>query len=178
MGVHTERVDGLKRAVTMSIIIVGIVLILYTVVSNQAKQPEKDAPKVTLQTADGTSVTIGGKSGKWLFVNIWASWCGPCKEEAPALVRVSRALKDHVTFVGINATSEDTRADAEQFVKTYVIPYTIVYDLDGAALEAFHIAGYPTSYLLNPKGKIVRTFEGPYSERAFTEAIQTQLKKG
>jgi cytochrome c biogenesis protein CcmG/thiol:disulfide interchange protein DsbE len=167
-----------KRAVTLGIIIVGIVLVLFTVVNNQAKKPIKQSPKLTLQTADGTSHSIGGKSGRWMFVNIWASWCGPCREEAPALVQVAKKLGDEVDFIGVNATSEDTQADAAQFVADYHIPYTILLDPDGKALEAFSIAGYPTSYLINPKGQVVRTFEGPYSEQAFTDAIETELKKG
>lgn len=167
-----------NRAVTLGIVIVAIVLVLFTVVNNQAKRSTEIVGQLTLREADGTVHAIGGESGRWTFVNIWASWCGPCQEEAPALVRVSKTFGDRVDFIGINATSEDTQADAEQFVATYQVPYTIVYDPKGEALETFQVAGYPTSYLLSPNGKIVKTFEGPYTEQDFSEAIETELKKG
>ena len=168
----------MKRAVSLAIVIVGIVLILYTVVSNQAKPKVQQSPQVTLLTSNGSPITIGGQSGRWTFVNVWASWCGPCKEEAPALVKVANKLGDRVDFIGLNATSEDSREDAEAFVATYKITYPIVYDLEGKAIEAFQIVGYPTSFLISPKGNIVETFEGAYSEQAFIDAIEAQLKKG
>lgn len=178
MGSKESGVNRLKRVVTLGIIVVGLVLILYTVVSNQSRQPLKQAPILELSTAQGESIRIGGKSDRWTFVNIWASWCGPCQEEAPALVRIANKLGNRVDFIGLNATSADTKADADQFVATYQISYTTVYDTEGKAVEAFQIAGFPTSFLINPQGKIVQKFEGPYSEKEFTKAIEAQLKKG
>lgn len=121
------------------------------------------APDFTLTSLDGTVVRLSDYRGKPVVLNFWASWCAPCREEAPALARVAGAEAGRVSFLGVDV--RDQADDARTFIATYGIPYPSLSDRDGAVEHLFTDIGIPFTVFINADGTISRTWLGPLDER-------------
>ena len=125
-----------------------------------------------LQTLDGESLKLSDYDNKVVVVNIWATWCGPCRTEMPELVKISNEYKSRGLVVLGLATTYNEQNDAEhvkEFIKAQNIPYKIIWD-DGTlaaplvqAVQAKSVI--PQSFVISRDGKIVKHFQGfsPYS---------------
>jgi len=118
-------------------------------------RPGAPAPSLSLQGLDGKSYQVGGKREKWLLLNFWASWCGPCEEEAPLLVELFEKYKAALDLYAVNVTAEDSRANAEAFAQAFAFPFPVLLDDTGEAATKYRIFGIPTSFLINREGQIV-----------------------
>src|SRR5262249_19576895 len=86
--------------------------------------------------------------GKAVVVNFWASWCIPCKEEAPYLEQLSRSNRSKgVVVVGVDA--KDFRADAQRFARRYDLSYPLVYDGPGNTLSGYGVTGFPETFVVD-----------------------------
>ena len=125
-------------------------------------------PNLTLDClGEGPAVHLAGLTGKPTVVNLWGSWCGPCKEEASYLSTVSRQLRAQVRFLGIDI--EDSDDNALTFDSTEVTPpvrYPSVVDPEKKALIALHFPGPPETLLVNSAGTVVHTHPGKYDSAA------------
>jgi cytochrome c biogenesis protein CcmG, thiol:disulfide interchange protein DsbE len=130
------------------------------------------APDRELTTLDGSgSGRIADYRGKWVLVNFWASWCAPCKTEAPALESFQQAhAADGFTILGINL--DDASGDALEFVKRYGLTYPQLRDGDGSdRRDAYGMTGFPESFLIDPQGHVALIRRGPVDENYLAEQI-------
>lgn len=123
------------------------------------------APAFRLSTLDGKDVAFPSGT-KPAVINFWASWCGPCKLEAPDLVRLYEAYKDRADFYAINLTDTDNLEDVRQFVNAYRFSLPVLLDEDGAVANRYAVRGIPTTFYVNADGVIVDVVVGvvPYAE--------------
>jgi cytochrome c biogenesis protein CcmG, thiol:disulfide interchange protein DsbE len=114
---------------------------------------------------------IADYRGKWVLVNFWASWCAPCRSEAPALQGFQRQHSgDGFTVLGINL--DDTTGDAMAFVRRYALTYPQFRDGDGSdRRDAYGMTGFPESFLVDPAGKLALIRRGPVDERYLDGAV-------
>jgi thiol-disulfide isomerase/thioredoxin len=123
----------------------------------------EDVPKVAGETLGGSSVDVADHRGEIVVLNIWASWCPPCRAEADDLAEASRRLPD-TTFIGID-TNEDDRSAAESFVREHKPPYDSIYDEDGSLMLAFYGMlrpdSLPSTLVLDKEGRIAALVLGP-----------------
>lgn len=112
----------------------------------------KVAPAISVSLLDGSEWHLADSRGRIVVVSFWASWCAPCKEEAPALEKASTANPD-VLFVGI-APKTDDPDHVMSFVKTYDITYAIGRDASEQISIDYGIYGYPTTVFIDPYGHI------------------------
>ena len=103
----------------------------------------------------------------------WASWCGPCASEAPAIARFARTLGGRASVIAVDWNDPST-ADARAFVRRYGWSFPVLRDGDGLAGDRFGLRGLPTTYLLDRSGMIALTLTGEQTEQSLSSALQSQ----
>jgi cytochrome c biogenesis protein CcmG/thiol:disulfide interchange protein DsbE len=107
--------------------------------------------------------SLSSYAGHVVLLNIWASWCVPCREEAPHLERLQRLLALHgATVLGV--TYKDAAADSESFVRQYRLSYPNLRDTSGEFAHSYGTDALPESFLIDPTGRIVAISRGEASE--------------
>jgi cytochrome c biogenesis protein CcmG, thiol:disulfide interchange protein DsbE len=115
--------------------------------------------------------------GRWVLVNFWASWCIPCKQEAPALEAFQRRHGDkRFTVLGID--SRDLSGDGRAFAAQYGLSYPQLRDGDGATAHDYGTTGVPENFLVDPAGKVRWLLAGPVDEQYLREQVEPFLPKG
>jgi cytochrome c biogenesis protein CcmG, thiol:disulfide interchange protein DsbE len=134
-------------------------------------------PEVTFAQLDADKQwSLADYRGKVVVLNFWASWCGPCKEEAPLLERWHRKLEDKgVTVVGVDVL--DVTSDASRFIADHKLSYPQWRDPDGSKLKGFDVVGYPETVVIDRDGRIAATARGPVDDKFFTEEVMPVVEE-
>lgn len=112
----------------------------------------------------GKQVKMSDYRGKKVFLNFWASWCPPCKEEAPVLQRFSEE-QDDVIVLGVNVTTDEKiPGDEKKFIEKYGLTFTNVYTQD-EMFNSFFIPSFPTSYIIDEDGIILEQLIGGVTDK-------------
>lgn len=143
--------------------------------------PEADrviAPEITGETLDGKPFNLADYKGKVVPLNIWASWCAPCRAEAPALEQLSRELGPKgVQFVGIN--TRDTQPAAQAFVKRFDLTYPDVWDPDGKIQLQFRGTlppqAIPSTLIVDRQGRVAARILGKVDRTQMRELLTELL---
>lgn len=134
------------------------------------------APNFELQTIDGKTVKLSDYQGKKVFLNFWASWCGPCKVEMPHMQNYYNAYKDieNVEILAVNMTTrERNRELVDDFVATNALTFPIALDTEGDIEKLYKVLSFPTTYLINEEGIIVDGFTASVDEEDIKTLIET-----
>src|SRR5688500_3992721 len=142
-----------------------------TTIDDAVKRGERPvAPTRTLPLLDGGESSIAAFKGKPTVVNFWASWCEPCKSEAPALKRAHEQLaKQGGTVLGV--TVDDNSPDSKGFVKEFALPFPSLRDVDGELGEDFGRTGVPETFVLDAQGRVVALSRGTVDDAFFAESL-------
>lgn len=135
------------------------------------------APDFTLDLLDGGELTLSDLRGKAVVVNLWASWCPPCRAEMPALQRIYEANRERgLEIVAVNTTFQDSEADAAEFVQEFGLTFPVVLDRLGEASRAYQLRALPTTFFIDSSGVIQQVvLGGPMSETTMQTAIESLL---
>jgi len=122
------------------------------------RSQRSQAPPVSGRTLEGGHFSLSDERGSTVVLNVWGSWCAPCRDEAPDLVRAARKLQsDEVRFVGVNVREAGV-ASAQAFVRHYGVPYPSIYDTDGSELLGFRDTlppdAIPSTLVIDPQGRV------------------------
>ena len=133
------------------------------------------APRLVRERLDGKgTIDLASYRGKAVVVNFWASWCGPCKQEAPELERGWQRWKSKgVVFLGVDV--QDFRADARRFVARYGVTYPNVFDGPGSTWGRFGLLGVPETFFVGRNGKLVSRVPRPISAEQIDENVKLAL---
>lgn len=130
---------------------------------SEPPKPGDPAPTFTAPLLDGSGdLSLADLRGKPVLINFWASWCGPCKDEAPMLVKAHEEFGDRVWFLGVDV--KDARSDALAFVEEYGIDFPSVRDESGRIYSDFGLTGQPETFFLDAEGTVVEHVAGPLFE--------------
>jgi cytochrome c biogenesis protein CcmG/thiol:disulfide interchange protein DsbE len=114
--------------------------------------------------------SIAEHRGDWVLVNLWASWCVPCREEAPVLERFYRQHRGQdTTVVGINV--QDNRDDAVAFLRSHPTTYPQLRSVGDERSAAFGSTGVPENFLVDPRGRLALIWRGPVDEDFLRERV-------
>jgi len=119
------------------------------------------APDFTLRSFTGSPIVLSAYRGKPVVLNYWASWCVPCREEMPNLERAWRAFRDRgVVVLGVNVA--DDYDDAAVFLRKLAITYPNVFDPEQIRLNAYGVAGLPTTFFVDSQMRLRDEVPGGY----------------
>ncbi|MCP3867010.1 MAG: TlpA family protein disulfide reductase [Gammaproteobacteria bacterium] len=135
------------------------------------------APDFDLIDLDEQHHTLNSFQGKPVIVNFWATWCPPCREEMPSMERAWQQLEtEGIAMIGINVGENFDQVFG--FTGEYDVSFPLLLDTDGKATEQWPIRGLPTTYILNPDGKVIYQAVGgrDWEDPAILEKIRALLK--
>lgn len=175
-----------RRVLVLSLIILAVGgLVALLVVGSARKEPltgasgaarvNRPAEDLTLPLFNGGNIILSSLRGKPVVINFWASWCPPCREEAPILEAVWRRYKDKdVIFIGVNI--QDAEADARAYIKEFDITYPNGPDIRGKITIDYGVSGIPVTFFVNREGLIISRWVGAISERVLVSRIEELLR--
>jgi cytochrome c biogenesis protein CcmG/thiol:disulfide interchange protein DsbE len=137
------------------------------------------APDFTLETLSGATTSLAEQRGKVVIVNLWASWCGPCRAEMPAIQRLYDAQREEgLTVLAVHGTFQDSEASARAFTEELGLSFPIVLDRDGEVSHRYQLRALPSTFIVDRKG-IIRDviFGGPLSEARSNRRLTLCLRR-
>ena len=129
------------------------------------------APSGDLPQLDGNGTgSLSDYRGRWVLVNLWASWCIPCRQEAPALDEFARRYRGRgVSVLGINV--QDNSDDALTFLRDYDVHYPQLRSVGDERSAAFGSTGVPENFLVDPQGRLALIWRGPVDREFLTKNV-------
>jgi cytochrome c biogenesis protein CcmG/thiol:disulfide interchange protein DsbE len=190
---RSEEVTGTRRravvfgvALLVILALVGLFAVGLQRTGGVGPQVGEPAPDFTLPLFDGGELTLSELQGKVVVINFWASWCDPCRDEAPALERVWREYRDRgVVFIGVNYV--DVESEARKYMEEFDITYPNGPDIGQRIARAYRIRGVPETFFVDREGKIAPVFQGgrpmpkkisPITETELRAVIERLLSEG
>lgn len=167
------------------LVIFGLLVVLFAIALQRAPEKTvipsaligKPAPEFVLPDLlkPGASVQSADFKGRWLLINMWAVWCGPCREEHPVLNAIGAEGK--VTVLGVNYKDNDD--DARRWLAELGNPYAAVaVDKLGDTAVDYGLYGMPESFLVNPEGLIVYKVVGAVTQQEWREKMLPLIEAG
>ena len=136
-------------------------------------RPMPDEQLEAISAYEFAGVLVGLR-GKPVVVNVWASWCAPCRAEMPVLERASRTYEGEAVVLGV--ASRDGRAPAADFLEDTGVTYPNVFDESGGIRRDLGLRGFPTTYIFDGRGDLVASVLGGISEQRLAAQIDDALR--
>ena len=149
---------------------------------NKSESSLKAAYDFELTDLEGNTVKLSDYKGKVVFVNFWATWCPPCREEMPEFNEADKVFKDNgdAVLLAVNLTSGGVRGETEEVVRKFVEDngYTmkVLLDKDDKAAQKYNISSIPTTYVIDRDGNIYTYYVGQI-DKAKLFKVYDELKK-
>ena len=135
------------------------------------------APDFELENSSGEIVRITSLRGRPVMLNVWASWCGPCRAEMPAMQRVYETYHSQgLEILAVNSTSQDTRQDALAFAESLGLRFPILFDDEGQVARLYQVNALPTTFFIDAQGLIRDVvIGGPMAEALLRVRVEQLL---
>jgi cytochrome c biogenesis protein CcmG/thiol:disulfide interchange protein DsbE len=137
------------------------------------------APDFTLEEIDGGTFTLSDLQGRVVVVNLWASWCPPCRAEMPALQEVYENNRERgLEILAVNTTYQDREAEARAFVNELGLSFPILLERTGKMAKGYQVRAMPSTFFIDREGVIRKIIlGGPMSEATLQTAIEELLEE-
>ncbi len=161
-----------------ALLVIGLIALLSWGVVRGANGPRDSgiAPDFSLTSFNGQTITLSQLRGQVIVINFWASWCQPCRQEAPYLERTWRKYKDKgVTFIGVNWV--DTQKEAIAYLAEFNITYFNGVDVGTRIAQAYRIQGIPETFFVDKTGRLRGVHIGPMAAPQLDNKIDELLNE-
>ena len=170
----TQERKGMAGRIALAAGVIIVLLVAYAFLGQPVGNSlivGEPAPDFSLSLFDGQQVSLTNVRGQVVVVNFWASWCPPCRQEAPDLERVWQEYKDrNVLFVGI--THKDVEAKSQSFMEEFGITYANGADSRRTIAKSYGVTGVPETYVVGPDGTLAFIRIGPVPEAELAAALE------
>lgn len=165
-----------RAAIPALLAAAAVALIVFEVTTaGDGEERPRPAPPLPPKVVQGPRATLATLRGRPALVDFWASWCEPCREEAPELAKLDRTLHGSVAVVGVDYT--DQPGPARSFIHRYGWRFPVLGDPTGAYGDRFGLSGLPTAVVLDARGRIVEKLRGPQTEAGLQAALAAALSR-
>ena len=176
---HVVRRRNTVSTVVSVVVGLGLLaLVIYAFLSSRGgrPQPGDPAPSFSLALLDGSEVSLNDLRGQVVVLNFWASWCLPCRQEAPELQRAWEMYEDRgVIFLGV--TFKDAEDVSRDFIQEFGLTYPNGIDLKGRISRSYGVIAVPETFIIDGDGKIAWFHIGEVSADALAEQLVQLLKR-
>jgi len=195
MGMSETRINPARKGQSLAMGLIGIGLLILGVVVGMIYLPQAGGagasggytsaipavvdfavPQLSLLDLQGNPVSLSALSGRWVLVNLWATWSPPCKAEMPVLVEYYETHKDQ-KFVIVAIESGDSPDNVADFMKAYGLTFLVWPDPEQKGLDAFAQEYLPSSYLIDPAGQVRLYWGGPISLEMLEKYVTPRLEE-
>lgn len=138
----------------------------------------KLAANFTLKDLNGAPISLASLRGKVVFLNIWATWCAPCREEMPSIESLYNAFKANNDFVVLAVSQDTDGGSVRPFVQQNHLQFRVLLDPRNEVGERYDVSGIPETFIIGRDGRIVAHHVGPYdwANADIREALQELIK--
>jgi cytochrome c biogenesis protein CcmG/thiol:disulfide interchange protein DsbE len=153
-----------KKIILLMLLLAGIAALALSLRHRGAAKPAVVglyAPDFRVRDMSGKTFTSADFKGKAVFVNFWASWCSPCREEMPTVNALFNKMKDSKDFVMITILYNDSPVTALGYMKSKGYDFPVYTDVDGSSASNFGLTGVPETYIIGKSGVLRRKVIGP-----------------
>jgi cytochrome c biogenesis protein CcmG/thiol:disulfide interchange protein DsbE len=163
-------------AVVVVLVLAGV-LVWRLAFDRRGVDTGQPAPPLSLGRLDTQGrLALSSLRGKVVAVNFWASWCGPCRDEAPLLERLWNENRGRgLVVLGVDAM--DAAGDARKFMRKYGLTYPVVHDAHGSTLGHWGVPGLPTTFVVGRDGRVVAKVIGGLRTGDNEEAFEQKVSK-
>jgi cytochrome c biogenesis protein CcmG, thiol:disulfide interchange protein DsbE len=176
---NTRVVFGLALVVTLAVVVLFGLRLMQV---NQPALANGAAPTFELKTFDGQTLGLSNLRGKPVVLNFWASWCQPCRDEAPILESAWEQYRSQgIVLIGVDYV--DTEPEAKKYLQEFKITYPNGPDIGTLISQAYHITGVPETYFITRDGKLLSGLDAngkPYGNwigPLTADALQARVEK-
>jgi cytochrome c biogenesis protein CcmG/thiol:disulfide interchange protein DsbE len=180
-----SRARLVGQGVAIGLVALLFILLAWSLVSDDggdlaaaaARGDRPHAPDFTLERLDADGeLQLSSLQGKAVVLNVWASWCVPCKKEAPYLEQLWQERRARgLVVLGLDA--KDFRADARKFAERYGLTFPLVYDGPGDTLDGLGVTGFPETFVLDREGRVVEAFAGSVDGEDVRERFEAAIDR-
>jgi cytochrome c biogenesis protein CcmG/thiol:disulfide interchange protein DsbE len=172
------------KIITIVVLLIAALGILYAVINFNQKddvvslETGKPAPDFTLESLDGQKVSLSDYRGKVVLLNVFASWCEPCREEMPAIQQAYETYKDQgLVVLGVNL--KEKRVPVKGFADNYGLTFPILLDSEGkVGMDLYKVRPIPTSFFIDREGVLRHMAETPMSYSYIENTVKPLLEAG
>ena len=166
--------SGRSRLLTAAIVALGLI----AACQRSGKLVGQPAPDVTLSDLSGHTVRLANLKGRVVFLNMWATWCQPCREEMPSMQALYQRMHGpDFEMVAVSA-DEAGKGVVEEFVREMHLTFPVLLDPDGQAAMRYGVTGFPETFIIDRNGRVVahelgpREWNSPESREALLRLIE------
>lgn len=156
-----------KMVIIALLVICGALLYIFSQNSGDAgrgtSREGAGAPELTVSDSlSGRKIPASEFAGKVLFINFWASWCAPCKEEMPSIEALFREMSLSDNFRMVTVLYKDSPSTAHEYLKSMGFTFPVYLDADGKTAKKYGVTGVPETYIVDKKGNLVKKIIGGF----------------
>ncbi len=138
--------------------------------NNSDENVDYSAPDFTVEDENESEVTLSSFFGKPIVLNMWASWCSPCKQEMPFFEEAYKENED-IQFLMVNMTAGDSKRDAKKFIEEERYSFPVFYDTDGMAASVYGASSLPMTIFIDENGNLVTYAVGALNKEKLQQGI-------
>lgn len=156
-------INDTKQSLTLPLLLPFVTVTLFALFMSSIKAQETS--KVThVNTQNELSLLLAKHKGKVIYLDFWASWCGPCRKSFPWMNKIQSTYSpEQFTVISINLDND--KALAKAFLHTLPASFPVIYDPKGQLAKKYKVKGMPSSYLINSNGELVQQHTGFFNKK-------------